>query len=257
MMNIRSFTRLKVFSILPVLFAVSVFTGCSDTITTQEPLPRGTMVGTATLYRVAKPVTDHSGIKVTLEESGMSTLTDQYGEFRFDDVATSTYTLRYEKEGYSLIKQPMVSFVGGSIVRVSSTYLYAVPKCGSIFDDIRQIDTSYIEAFAHAACSELDSNIAFFNDHLLFVFSNSPDVGPELDKHQFAMMGQSPQPRGIASVFVSKQQLERYLDLDDSIFVAAFNTTGNNWVDPLTQRVIYSGHNLERDRTLAFKWHKE
>jgi hypothetical protein len=224
---------------------------------TGEQLPHGTMVGTAGLYKAMIPQLDASGIKVTLEESGRTTTTDKYGEFRFDDVPTSTYTIRYEKEGYGMMKQPMITFIGGSVVRVPGTTLMSIPKCGSIFDDVRQIDTSYLEAFAHATCSEHDSNIAFVNEYILFVFSNSPDVSSDLDKHKFSVMGNSPQPRGTASIFLAKQQLERYLDLNDSIYVAAYNTSGSGWVDPLTQRTVYTGHNPDRDRTLAFKWRND
>ena len=87
-------------SLALILFALSFCYGCTETVVTQEPLPKGTMVGSATLYQIAKPVLDHSGIKVTLEETGVSTLTDKYGEFRFEDLPTRTYTIRYEKDGF-------------------------------------------------------------------------------------------------------------------------------------------------------------
>lgn len=244
-------------SLCLILFLLILSSGCTETITNTEQLPTGTMVGNVMLYKPTEPVLDHSGIKVALEEIGLSTLTDKFGEFRFDDVPTRTYTIRYDKEDYGVMKLPMISFIGGSVVRVQNANLLSIPKCGSIFDDVRQIDTSYLEAYAHATCSDRDSNVGFINEYILFVFSNSRDIGPDLDKHEFAMMGQSPQPRGTAAIFVPKQQLERYLDLNDSIYVAAFNTSGSGWQDPLTQRAVYSGHNLDRDRTLAFKWRFE
>jgi hypothetical protein len=236
-------------------FSVVFIFGCSDTVSTGDQIPSGTLVGNVLLYKAMIPQTDNGGITVTLEEIGKTTTTDRFGEFRFDGVPSRTYTVRYEKEGYGTLKQPMITFVGGSVLRVANSYLLSVPTCGSIFDDIRQIDTNYIEAYAHATCSEHDSNIGFVNENLLFFFSNSPDVSADPSKHKLAMMGQSSQPRGVAAVFVPKQQLERYLDLDDSIYVAAYNACGTAWVDPLTQRTFYSGFHPDRDRTLAFKWH--
>jgi hypothetical protein len=240
------------------LLSVVLIIGCGDSInSTGEPVPRGTMVGNVALYKAMIPQTDMSGITVTLEETGQTATTDKFGEWRIDNVPTRTYTIKYEMDGYGLMKQPMTTFIGGSIVRVPSTALMSIPSCGSIFDDVRQIDTSYMEAYAHATCSDHDSNIGFINEYILFVFSNSRDVSADPDKHQFSMIGQTPQPRGTAAIFVAKQQLERYLNMDDSIYVAAYNTSGSGWVDPLTQKTIYSGHNLDRDRTLAFKWQKD
>jgi hypothetical protein len=228
--------------------------GCSESVSSGDQLPTGTLVGNVVLYKAMIPQTNNAGVTVTLEEIGRSTTTDEFGEFRFDDLPTRTYTIRYEKDGFGIMKQPMITFVGGSVLRAPNTYLLSTPTCGSIFDDIRQIDTSYIEAYAHATCSEHDSDIAFVNENLLFVFSNSREVSADPAKHQFAMMGQSPQPRGTATIFVAKQQLDRYLNMDDSIYVAAYNTSGAYWTDPLTQRAYYSGHHPDRDRTLAFKW---
>jgi hypothetical protein len=243
--------------VLSSLLAILMTSGCSDPASPGSQLPTGTLVGNVTLYRIKGQITDHSGIKVTLEENGMTTVTDKFGEFRFDDVPTSTYTVIYEKEGYGPMKQPMVSFLGGSIVRIANISMSAIPRCGTVFDDVRQVDTFYVEAHARPTCSDLDSQSSFIYDFVLFAFSNSPDVSAEPEKHKFAIIGNTPAPRGTASIYVTKQQLEQYLNIDDSIYVAAFNVGGGGWVDPLTQRTFYTSYNLEHDRVLAFKWHKE
>jgi hypothetical protein len=126
-----------------------------------------------------------------------------------------------------------------------------------VFDAVRQIDTFYIEAHAHATCSELDSNISFINEYILFVFSNSPDVSAEPDKHKFSQLAGTPQPQGTASIALTKGQIEQYLNINDSIYIAAYNVGGSGWVDPLTDRTIYTAWHPDRDRTLAIKWRQD
>ena len=156
-----------------------------------------------------------------------------------------------------MMKQPGLTFIGGSVVRVAAVTMTPIPKCGSIFDAVRQIDTFYIEAHARAECSELDSIATFISEYILFVFSNSPDVSAEQDGHEFSVLGATNQARGTATVYVYKDHLKQYLDLQDSIYVAAYNVGGSGWVDPLTERTFYTSWNAKRDRTLAIKWIEE
>ncbi|HET6513140.1 MAG TPA: carboxypeptidase-like regulatory domain-containing protein [Candidatus Kapabacteria bacterium] len=241
---------------LASLAFIVLIAGCTtETIT--EPLPTGTMVGRAFLHKLKEPVYDHSGIRVTIEGTAFSTMTDKNGDWRIDDLPTRTYTVVYEHEGFGLMKQPMVSFIGGGVVRVQSVSMSAIPKCGTVFDAVRQIDTFYIEAHAHATCSELDSMIGFINEYIVFVFSNSPDVSADPSKHKFAQLTSTPQPRGTATAMLSKQQIEQYLDINDSIYIAAYNVGGTGWIDPLTDRTIYTSWHPDRDRTLAIKWNQD
>jgi hypothetical protein len=242
-------------SILALVLLLAL-AGCSaDTIT--EPLPTGTMVGKAMRYSVKEPIFDHSGTRVTLEGTSFETITDRNGEWRIDGVPTRTHTVIYQRDGYGLMKQPMVTFVGGGVLRVQTVNLTAIPKCGAIFDAVRQIDTFYIEAHAHPRCSDLDSNLGFINDYVLFVFSNSPDVSAEPDKHTFAQLANTPIPGGTATASLAKQQIQQYLNIEDTIYIAAYNAGGSAWMDPLTDRTIYTSWNPERDRVLAIKWNNE
>ena len=241
---------------LALLLVFLLNSGCTETITQSEPLPTGTLVGRALLYDGKMVPSDNSGIMVSLEGTGFRTVTDANGEWRFDHVPTRTYNIVYEKEGYGLMKTPMFSFLGGGVVRSPAVMLTAIPECGSIFDDLRQVDSFYIEAYAHAPCSVHDSQISFVNDYFIFAFANTPDVSIEEGKHKYTAVGASGMPRGIAGVQVYKDQLERFLDLDDSIYVAVYHMGSGSYVDPLTERTIYTSINKQRDRTLAVKWRR-
>ena len=248
---------MRIVTILVLLGLITITSNGCSTETITEPLPTGTMVGKAHKYKLMEQTFDHSGIRVTIEGTSFSAVTDRNGDWRIDNLPTRTYTIVYEHEGYGLMKQPMVSFIGGGVVRVQSVSLSAIPECGTIFDAVRQIDTFYIEAHAHATCSVLDSHVAFVNEYILFVFSNSPDVSAEPSKHKFAQIVGTPQPKGTATSILSKQQIQQYLNLDDTIYIAAYNAGGSGWVDPLTDRTIYTSWHPDRVRTLAIKWNQD
>ena len=82
--------------------------GGSVVIRDGEKLPRGTIAGTATPYGL-DPV---AGIEVTLVQEDQTVLTDELGQFAFEDLKPGIYSLRFSYPGYAPLDVENVVVLG-------------------------------------------------------------------------------------------------------------------------------------------------
>ncbi|HLR32486.1 MAG TPA: carboxypeptidase-like regulatory domain-containing protein [Fodinibius sp.] len=94
----------------------TIFFGGCDFSTDPDPLT-GEIVGLVQPYdqwnQIITGPSGQKGIKVQLEGTSYSALTDSSGRYVLDDVAASTYTIALSKSGYGTNKLPFYQFVGG------------------------------------------------------------------------------------------------------------------------------------------------
>jgi hypothetical protein len=232
---------------LTALILVSTLTGCSEDQAAGPSYPTGTMVGRVLLYDTLGMNLPASGVTVTIEGTGLTTTTDERGEWSIPNVPTRTYDVRFDKPGYGYSKQTSVVFVGGGVVRINQVTLYPIPKCSAFLDAFRQIDTNRFEMYAHASCS---NSMMFGGDVIVFFISNSRDVSFERGKYKAQIAAQSHIPMGSAGGMYDLKQYE--LNFNDSIYVAAYHAGGGSgYYDAVTGEYIYTALNPERSNVRA------
>ncbi len=88
--------------------------------------PKGDMIGFVELLDGSgNEIVDKSGVKVSLENTSYSAITDKNGRYEFRDIQAGTYFITYTKEGFGTYKRYNCQFVGGRIPDlVNETILY-------------------------------------------------------------------------------------------------------------------------------------
>lgn len=127
---------------LVLTFFILILAGCdSETGSTgTDAQLRGTLRGRAALLRPGPGLESEptsAGIKIGLEGTAFSAITNDSGDWELNDIPTSTYTIVFEKEGYGMQKIFSYQFVGGGVAYLS----YGTPI------RLRKISTSHAELF--------------------------------------------------------------------------------------------------------------
>jgi hypothetical protein len=227
--------------------------GCSSPSTVE--LPVGDLYGSAQLYLNENDIaSDHSGVRVTVEGSSISSITNARGEWMLPALPSRTYNIKLEKDSFGTCVIHSYAHLGGEPSRKSPVKLYKIPSCEPIFDAIQHIP-GQVTLFTHVNCILGPTNrIAIF-------FSNAPDVSSDLDKHVVSMIGAAggagdPQPTYLDQYWLQKGGfLERSgLKLYDSVYAVVYSLGAHDYTtDPVTQRLIYPSIYPVPSRTLAFK----
>ncbi|HYF71013.1 MAG TPA: carboxypeptidase-like regulatory domain-containing protein [Ohtaekwangia sp.] len=101
------------------LLLILIITGCDEK---EKMVPlQGDIVGFVSLYNEdGSSRDDHSNVTVTLNEK-YTVLTNEIGKFEFKNIEAGTYTITYQKEGYSKYKKFNYIFAGGGVPGVLGT----------------------------------------------------------------------------------------------------------------------------------------
>jgi hypothetical protein len=110
---------LQTISIL-LLFVI----GCESDSATNMGL-KGSIRGRTLLYHpYGGYETDYSGIKVSLEGTNYTAISNQSGDWEIQDVPAGIYTILFEKQGYGLVKNIGFQFVGAGTAFAPQTEMY-------------------------------------------------------------------------------------------------------------------------------------
>ncbi|MBM2845449.1 MAG: hypothetical protein HW407_761 [Bacteroidetes bacterium] len=110
-----------------LLLALSNLTSCSGPEGPAGLNLKGNIVGKCYINLLSGTVTDHSGILVSAEGTGLTALTDKDGWYTLNDLPTGTYTVAFSKSGYGTWKNPGFQIVGGGTVQGPYAYIYPLP----------------------------------------------------------------------------------------------------------------------------------
>ncbi len=109
------------------LLALVIFCGCKST---SSPSPtsgnsiNGNMVGYVAAYDSTGSKTDNSGVKISIDGTSYSSLSDSKGRWELDNVVPGTYNISYTKDGYAMEKIIAYRFVGNGTDYLFSQDIY-------------------------------------------------------------------------------------------------------------------------------------
>lgn len=104
---------------------ICIITACEKTETTSM---KGNAIGYINLIDdFGNEIFDKSGVKVSINGSSHSIVTDITGRFDFNNLSAGTYDLWFEKEGFGTYKLISWQFVGGALPALINIDLFQIP----------------------------------------------------------------------------------------------------------------------------------
>lgn len=258
---------------------LSMLAGCdSDTTSTgTDNRLKGTMRGRAVLLSLGyQEAPSSSGIKITLEGTSFSTVTNDSGEWELKDVPAGIYTLVYEKEGYGLYKYITYQFVGGGIAYVPSPIR------------LRKIATTHAELFYVVMKDTLDpeyptgppskrivikATIAdtvgqYYQQVATFFFSKNPNVSKDPSTYDFVlgerklwMYYTAYESRPLKDSMFATNLPTGYAASGETIYVIAYGATytgssggygPGDYYDPSIRKQYYTSVSPSPSKVLSF-----
>src|ERR1051325_6030649 len=92
-----------------ILLSLLFLVGCGNSI---NPQLTGTMVGYVVAIDSTGSSHDNSGVKISIDGTSYSTLSDSKGRWQLDNVIPGTYNISFTKENYAMEKMIAYRFVG-------------------------------------------------------------------------------------------------------------------------------------------------
>jgi hypothetical protein len=271
------------------LLAGIIFSGCKEVTSSGIP---GDIAGTLQVLDTNNAfLKDNSGVRVSLEGTSYSTISNSDGKWSLTNIPAGTYTIVFSKENYATQKEQNFSFSGNGTYYYSlggkTTYFYPIPNLFPNivlrpFVDYIQIvakDSSYTDSigkihrvyYDDTIITSLGATIFSSRSQRLyhnasvetgFYFSKVQNIDPlnpdSYNYMQIASNNDGTDTTGIAQLSLLKAQLlnSKFIS-GDLIYCCAFATTyasiaRSNWFDPATNKTIYSGFSTHHSEVKSF-----
>jgi len=101
--------------------------GCKNSSSPTSVL-NGNMIGKVVAYDTAGLNPDNSGVKISIDGTSYSTLSDSKGRWELDNIPPGTYNISFTKEGYAMEKMVAYRFVGNGTDYLFSQDIYQMIK---------------------------------------------------------------------------------------------------------------------------------
>ncbi len=171
------------------LFLCLLIVACSnkDTVIVEPKTTlTGDLVGIVTLLdRRGDTVSDRSGVRVECVGTPFSTMTDKLGNWMLHGLTTSTYQLRFSKEGYDSWEDRQFHFISGGVVRYNTSeekiYLMQFNTAKVILDSLSPSRKLY----GHATIDSTYENMVVYT---LIYYGKDSNINP-LDPASYLEIG--------------------------------------------------------------------
>lgn len=240
--------------IVPVFVALILFmASCSteDKEIIPEILTKGTIEGSVNLYDEKTGPLDNSGMKVTVEglTPKISTLTDEEGRYRLEEVPFGTYTLVFEKEGYGTYKRFNIKHA----VSESSTFVIGAPSLGQ--KSSTQITKVEVTVSGEGATLSVTTDPSAYNANKLYVryfMSTSANVSSEDYMYDSGTIPIGINPRNFA---LTRSVLEgRGFTSGQTVYVRVYGNSywSNEYIDVDLNKKIFPNLNKNTVSAVSF-----
>lgn len=176
MANTRYFSS-RIACALFALCLILTAGSCSTTTVENYITQTGSIIGTVSLSDADTQLTDLAGVRVTLEGTAFTAITDSLGRWQMDHVPARSYKLNLTRENFGEVDLTVLHY-GIAPTIVPSQRLCKIPSCPPYLDSLmHNAETSYL--MGHVPC--VPENTA---TRVVYFFSNSPDVSKEEGMYQ-------------------------------------------------------------------------
>jgi len=173
-----------------LLASAVLLSGCKDEPGPAGPTLTGNIAGKIFLYKDNElHFADESGVKVSIEENNISTITKSDGTWQLSNVSAGIYTLVFSKTGFITGKYYNVQFVGGGTLYWNYVYVSQIPNVRVSQLEIKPSSTSnnfYIQGKISSADSLYRDVAIFFSKEpitisgtLAYLFEESTYLQPD------------------------------------------------------------------------------
>ena len=169
-----------------LLLSMCSLFGCKSNSSTPSTEPTGNLSGDVILYdQNCNTLTDNSGVKVDIEGTAFSAVTNSKGSWTISGLPAGSYSIAFSKSGYDTTKFGNYHFVVGGAGYFDKINFYQVPAFSPILTSIRLADslikgTDTTIVAARSGISGTFTNISWINKQLegIVYFSTDPLVSP-------------------------------------------------------------------------------
>lgn len=117
---------MRTLKIFLFIYLVIFFNSCNKE---ENTFYTGNIIGFVNLVdENGNELIDKSGVKVSLDNTKYSVISNDIGRFAFTDIPAGTYNLTFDKEGFGIFKRFSYQFIGGNVpALLYETKLYQQP----------------------------------------------------------------------------------------------------------------------------------
>jgi hypothetical protein len=167
------------------LFILCTLVSCRSQTAPQET---ANVIGQVVLDSSEILTPPYSGIEVSLEGTGDSTMTNDSGRFELPNIPGGTYTMRWSKPGYGEVRYIGVAIQGGGNTPVYISYngnptrlrkysSLVTSLLSASFDTSGGGNTSQDYLILSGSYTDME-NVSYYQDAIAFYFSHSSNVSP-------------------------------------------------------------------------------
>jgi hypothetical protein len=179
-----------------LLLVLVILIGCKDddTSLTANASLKGNIVGYVITYDSTGSNTDKSGVKISIDGTKYSAISDTSGRWEMKDVPPGTYNISFTKDSYAMQKNIVYRFVGNGTDYLGYSVLFQIAKRNASlvlksfqnydqvrFDSIgRPIDTTVLPFYAANFTCRLFRNDSAesLKGNTLILFGKTENISP-------------------------------------------------------------------------------
>jgi hypothetical protein len=233
-----------------LLFVVLSNLSCSEkVITTPFSQRMGTIHGIIALYDTLEiPIHDNSGVKVSIEGTDFSSVTDTSGNWKLDSIPIGTYALVFQKENFPTQKRYNNFLIGGDTIGVFGV-MYQIYNDSVVFDSLVFSNYFHTTIYYHFNKPQIDNDYsyrqmrAFFSKSdqisLINPSSYTATIGFDIDKYSYQF-----QTNTLIS-FYTNFFSDNGFKHGEKIYMALYAggpSSNAGYLDLKTGKIIYDGY---------------
>ena len=215
---------------------------------------RGTMTGFVRLVDENGDDLSSGGVKVSVDGTNFSTLSDSSGKWTLSDVTAGTYDISFSKEGFGTNKVVSFSFVGNGTAYLNRITVPAVPSFTSTLD-IAQADTSDSSTVI-SVVGNLSDFAPLGSSRLVLLFlAKTPSVSSDPSNYTDYVTTYVPSGTKQFSHIFSKSQLNSMgLPSGCRVYITSFSTSKlfYHYTDVISGKYFFTGLSDKRMNYLSF-----
>lgn len=172
-------------SYLLIVVIIFLLVSCDENNLTENQASGKIAGKVLTFSKLHSRYTGFQGVTVSFEDSEFKSTSDEFGEWKIENVPQGIYDIRYKKEGYSTWLEAQYEFNGEGVAYVDTVLLLKLPTF-----QITNYTVNTIEDTVKIFCEVTDSLLNSSDLHYLsFVIGKTSNV--DINKNNYTSSGEA------------------------------------------------------------------